>query len=349
MLPLTLLLALHVAPETPGIEYRQPQLASSRDLVGLTFGSGNAIWFSGSTDNGKTFSRPVRVAEQGKLALGRHRGPRIAVDGDTIVITAITSDPAATHGPGHMVASGDLYAWRSTDRGRSWSKAVPVSDVPASAREGLHGLAAGKGLLMTVWLDLRAGGTRLYGSISRDGGATWSKNRLVYASPGGFICECCHPTVRIDSDGRILVMWRNALAGMRDMYVATSRNGGETFRVEKLGEGSWQLKACPMDGGGLAVDGKGNVVTIWRREQTVFLARAGAAEGELGKGKDGAIAVAPSGTIYTAWTTPAGVRILAGDREVMTRPGSFADLTATAAGVVAAFEHEGRIVIEPLP
>jgi hypothetical protein len=56
----------------------------------------------------------------------------------------------------------------------------------------------GNGLIFTTWLDLRAQGTRLYGSTSTDGGATWSPNALVYESPSGSVCECCHPSAAVD-------------------------------------------------------------------------------------------------------------------------------------------------------
>src|SRR5260370_1332262 len=135
---------------------------------------------------------------------------------------------------------------------------VVINDAPAAAREGLHSMVAGGGLLFATWLDDRAQGKRLYGATSKDAGLTWSKNVEVYESPSGTICQCCHPTALIDGNGVIHVMWRNALDGNRDMYVAHSKDGGVSFgRARKLGEGSWELNACPMDGGGLAIDAQG--------------------------------------------------------------------------------------------
>ena len=98
---------------------------------------------------------------------------------------------------------------------------------------------------------------RVYGASSEDGGGTWSASRLVYASPSGAVCTCCHPSVAVDDDGGVSVMFRNALGGSRDMYVARSTDGGRTFPpAAKVGAGTWKLEACPMDGGALAVDGR---------------------------------------------------------------------------------------------
>jgi hypothetical protein len=169
-----------------------------------------------------------------------------------------------------------------------------VNDVPGAAREGLHAMAAAPdGTLACVWLDMRGRGTTLYGSFSRDDGATWSRNQLVYRSPDGTICECCHPSAAYDRSGRLHVMWRNALGGARDMYLSTSSDGGKTFSpARKLGKGTWPLDACPMDGGALAVSSDGSVITFWRRGGEMFVCAPGEPERRVGSGEQG----------WAAWT-----------------------------------------------
>jgi len=127
MLALSLLLTFHLAPDAPNVEYRQPQLAAAPGIVAVTFGAGRAVYFSASRDQGRGFSKPVKVAEAGALALGRHRGPRIAIAPSAIVISAIVG----AQGGGR---DGDLVAWRSADGGKSWSKGMVVNDVPGAAR-----------------------------------------------------------------------------------------------------------------------------------------------------------------------------------------------------------------------
>jgi hypothetical protein len=82
-------------------------------------------------------------------------------------------------------------------------------------------------------------------------------------------------------------MWRNALAGSRDMYFATSLDGGKTFgEARKLGAGTWTLKACPMDGGQIAVSPQGEVFTAWRRDKDIFLTlNDSAIERRIGAGR----------------------------------------------------------------
>src|SRR5262249_21336653 len=135
----------------------------------------------------------------------------------------------------------------------------------------------------------------------------WSKNILIYQSPGGTICECCHPSLAVGGDGAIHAMWRNALDGNRDMYTAVSHDGGLTFgAASKVGEGSWHLQACPMDGGGIVVTRDGKIATTFRREQQVFLANENQPETLLATGKDSALAANKDG-VFVAWTGAEGV------------------------------------------
>lgn len=340
-LVLATMLAANLGPMGPDAPARQPQMAANGSMVALTFGAGKGIYFSASYDAGKTFSAPVKVAEAERLALGRHRGPRVAMSGRATVISAVT------HGP----SDGDLIVWRSTDGGKAWSKGIAINDVPGAAREGLQALAAdAKGNFFAAWLDLRGdSGTKLYGSRSTDGGVTWSKNTLVYQSPDGTICQCCHPSVAIDADGQVLAMWRNWLGGSRDMYLARSRDGATFAKAEKLGAGTWQLNACPMDGGGVAVAG-GRTVTAWRRGEDIFLAEPGKPEMQIGKGKDVAVALNRD-RVFAIWSSGAKIESWSnGEMELLASAGSFPTITALPmGGALAAWEEGGAIVTRSLP
>jgi hypothetical protein len=340
MLYMALLLAMRLAPEAPDAPLKQPQMAVQGSTIAMTYGIGNRVYFVRSTDAGKTFSKPVKVAEAPFVALGMHRGPRIVLAGkDTVAITAITG--------GVRGKEGDLTAWRSTDGGKTWSSGTRVNDIPHAAREGLHGMAARPdGTVWTVWLDLRDKRTVLYGSVSRDRGATWGPNRPVYDSPDGHICECCHPTALLGANGEMLAMWRNWLGGSRDMYVAESKDGG-TWKARKLGSGTWPLNACPMDGGGLAIDTKGVLHSAWRRDGAVYATGDDGKEIELGKGKNPAIAAAKDG-VYIAWQEGPNVVVRKPGGKVTLGPGTFPMLASSGDVVFAAWEQDGAIHVEPV-
>ncbi len=273
---------------------KEPQVAiDGTGHVSIVYGIGNTLYMAQSPDGGNNFGTPRIIGSAGILSLGMRRGPRIAYSGRNLVVSAVFGK----QGGGK---DGELVTWRSPNGGKAWDGPIAVSDMPGAAREGLHGMASSlEGTLACVWLDLRDQGTRLYLSQSRDGGATWSRNVELYRSPTGTICECCHPSVAFDSRGRLLVMFRNALNGARDMYLMRSPDGGKSFSpARKLGNGVWMLDACPMDGGAICAGPTGSVFTFWRRSRTMYSCIEGQPERALGDGVQGWLAAGNSDPYY---------------------------------------------------
>ncbi len=275
---------------------QQPQIAiDSRGSIHVVYGIGPLVQYRRSDDGGKRFSEPIDLAFAHAMSLGMRRGPRLAVSDQAICVSVIGGE----EGKGR---DGDVLARSSFDGGQSWSEPVRVNRVVGSAREGLHAMSGHpNGSMVCVWLDLATGKTEIMSSISADGGRTWKDGVTVYRSPDGSVCECCHPSVTYDEQGHLHVQWRNSLKGARDVYFTTSTDGGQTFRpASKWGTGTWPLNACPMDGGAIAVH-QGKQVSVWRRDQSVFLATQGdATERLLGPGEQPWIAATDQGP-YVVW------------------------------------------------
>jgi hypothetical protein len=178
------------------------------------------------------------------------------------------------------------------------------------AKEGLMALSAGGLSAYAVWLGVRKQkGQNVYGAKSVDGGKTWTKNILVYASPDSTVCECCKPSVAVKGNN-VYVMFRNWLNGNRDLYLINSPDGGKSFgQAEKIGNGSWKLNGCPMDGGGLAIDKSGTPETVWRREGKIYAATSVLSEKEIGEGRSCSIETINDKNIY-AWTENGNVIVL---------------------------------------
>ena len=310
----------------------QPQVAvGAKGEIHVVFGQKDgAIHHTISTDGARTFSAPVKIGALPKLALGMHRGPRIAVAAERVVVTAITHE------------GGDLLAWTSTERGVSWTGPATVNTAPKSAREGLHAMASSGERVAVVWLDLRGSGTELWGALSKNGGASWEPDARIYQSPDGSICQCCAPSLAFGPRGELAAMWRNAVGGARDLYAALSSDGGATFGpAAKLGTGTWKLNACPMDGGGVTFlrAEPGKPFTVWRRDGTVYLARPGAPEESLGEGRDAAVAATTRGPVI-AWQSKAGM--------LVRRPGETArviDAKGSAASLAAAPDGSFAVIV----
>ena len=106
-----------------------------------------------------------------------------------------------------------------------------------------------------------------------------------------------------------------------------------------------------MDGGGLAIDSRGKLVSTWRRENEVYIAEEGSAEKKIETGKDAAIAAGPGG-VYTVWTSSGAVHAQTPGNPkpiVLAAEGAFPQLLAVPHGpMLAAWEDKGQILIQPI-
>jgi hypothetical protein len=263
--------------------------------IHLVYGSGDSILYSYSSDKGKSFSSPSVVSVLPELAASHMRGPQIAATLNGLIITACNN-------------MGDIFSFTKDQSGK-WSQPVKINDVDTIAKENLMALSADGNNAFAVWLDLRDGHNRIYGAKSTDGGKSWSKNRLVYASADTTVCECCKPSVVVKGNN-IFVMFRNWLNGNRDLYLVQSSDGGNSFgQAQKLGNGSWALNGCPMDGGGLAISDNGNAETVWNRKGTIYACEPGGEEKKLGEGKNCTMELVNGKNVY-AWVEDGNVIVM---------------------------------------
>ena len=268
----------------------QPAICvGENESIEMVFGKGNAFYYAASKDKGQSFTLPVLVDSLPGLHLGVSRGPQIASSHHSTVITAIDK-------------KGNLYAYVLNRKTGKWQNHLLINDVPEIAKEGFNALASdGMGTFFVIWLDLREDKkNKIFGATSKDGGQTWSKNKLIYRSPDSTVCECCQPSVTM-KEKQVFVMFRNWISGSRDMYITTSKDGGTNFQpAVKVGTGTWKLNACPMDGGGISLNTSGVLTSVWRRENQLFTATLGESEQLLAQGRNASIATNTKNT-FIAW------------------------------------------------
>jgi len=276
---------------------QMPNLAKDNSgNVHLVYGNGDSILYSYAIDNGNSFSAPATVAVVPGLAASHMRGPQVAATLNGLAVIACTND-------------GDIFSF-TRDASGKWTQAVKINDVDTVAKENLIALAADGNNAFAVWQDLRSGYNQLYGARSTDGGRTWSKNFLVYASPDKEVCSCCKPSVAVKGSN-VYVMFRNWIDGNRDLYLIQSPDGGGSFgQAQKLGKGSWALNGCPMDGGGLVINDAGKPQTVWRREKTIYACEPDKEERVLGVGK-GCTMESVNGKNVYAWEEDGEIVVMA--------------------------------------
>lgn len=274
----------------------QPALAVSDDgTLALVFVADRKAVHVALREPGAPWGAPQLVAETPDIAVGMRRGPRIAWAGEALLVSWI--DTRFDRETRKSTGSGNLTVRRSLDLGAHWSKPERVNGHDESAREGLHAMAASGSHAALIWIDPSGEpkGAKVFAAWSTDGGASFGRDLPVRISPSDSICPCCHPSLCIDADGRATLMWRDSIEGMRDMYLATLTARSERVVDPALiGAGHWQLDACPMDGGALALASDDRKVSVWRREDTVFWSLGTGSQRRLGSGRNASIAV--SGT-----------------------------------------------------
>lgn len=268
-------------------EGQMPDLTKDKNgVLHLVYGNGEKIMYCFSKDDGKSFSQPLLIYTLPKLAASHTRGPQITATTNGLLVTACSN-------------TGNIFSFIKTGTS-NWKMNGKVNDKDTVAKENLMALSSDGNKAYAVWLDLRDGHNKIFGSLSSDGGKNWSKNIKVYESPDKTVCECCKPSV-IMRGNIVYVLFRNWLNGNRDLYLAKSSDGGKSFsKAEKLGTGSWKLNGCPMDGGGLALD-TGNPVTVWNRNGIIYSCKPREEEKEVGKGR-GCTLKNINGKIVYAWT-----------------------------------------------
>lgn len=278
--------AQQVTTATVHVRGQMPSIARDKSgVIHIAYGVRDSLFYISSRD-GKSFSAPALIAVIPGVFTTAMRGPQIAVSSKGVLVTACTK-------------KGDIFAMRHLSNG--WSVPRRLNARPETAKEGLMALAADGPNVFAVWLNVKdPKGQALHGIYSRDGGQTWGSNTTVYDSPDKSICECCKPSVAIKGS-EVFIMYRNWLGGNRDMYLLHAASLGRRFgAAKKQGTGSWPLNACPMDGGGLAIDDFRKPATIWQRAGKIYTTTERTPELLLGDGRNGAIETVRNTTLY-AW------------------------------------------------
>ncbi len=323
-------------PLFPG---KMPALfADERGTLHLTFGRSDTIFYAAAADGGLSFTKPIAAGVLPDLVAGAKRGPQVAANSQAIVITAVNR-------------AGNLFAYRLDRSHGTWQAGGSLNDVPDVAKEGFQGLAVGgDGTFHAAWLDLRNDRhNKIMGSTSTDGGRTWKANRVLYRSPDSTVCECCQVSVAAQGQ-HVYVQFRNFLNGSRDLHLLHSADWGRSYApAQKLGQGTWQLNACPMDGGRVALGAGGRPFTVWRREGTVYFCEPGQPEQAVAEGRNCTLTATTDGPLL-AWESRGTLFVKSPRSEaVAVGEGQLPSLAATRTSAVCAWEQNGQVMVARLP
>jgi hypothetical protein len=192
------------------------------------------IYFSKSTNRGRTYSTPVAISNQDSAANGAL--PAVGPNGEVYVVW------------GSFDAADRLWFDRSLDEGDTWLNPDIVIDtyveppsplepgfrnalIPAIAVDRSGGPFHGR--IYVVWPDARFGDPDIMVSYSDDQGDTWSGAARVNDDAIGNGADQFFPWVVIDDNGHVHVTFLDRRDDpdnhLYAMYLATSTDGGAGF------------------------------------------------------------------------------------------------------------------------
>ncbi len=231
--------------------------------------SGADLVFQSSPDLGESFAETMRVNDVvGEVNDHGENSPQLLTSPDEAMLYAVWNGRDSRNPEAPAIRFSKAGSMRI-----SWSPAVTVNDDGKAVSHSFQTAAvAPDGTIYIAWLDGRdgrgatdgatGGTTSTYMTKSTDGGNTWSKNVRV----GTNVCPCCRVTWGF-VNGKVILGWRYVEAGdIRDIYVATSEDKGDTWgKAAPVFKDGWKIKGCPHVGPAMAVM-NGKLYVTWFTE-----------------------------------------------------------------------------------
>src|SRR5207247_419810 len=189
----------------------------------------NDVYFSKSTDGGRSFSTNVYVND---VAPQAQQEPDIAVDSaaNPVLVHVVWTDyrNLGTTGP-------DIYYANSTDGGLSFNPNVRLNTDAGAAEQGSPAIAVAPDRSVdVVWRDSRvpAQGADIYFTKSTDRGIMWVPGTSGKHGVGNV--PQTEPSIAVNETGSIFVAWTDYRNGINnaDIYATRSTNGGSSFAAE---------------------------------------------------------------------------------------------------------------------
>src|SRR2546422_1363486 len=212
---------------------------------------GDDIYFTKSSDGGRTWSTPLRVNDDiGNVAQAQ---PRVALDPANNIYIAWTDTRGGTN---------DIYFSKSINGGASFSANVRVNDVTTNSQSepSLALDLVNPHLVHVVWTDTRTPimGPDIYYANSTNGGLSFNPSVRLNDDVGG--AEQSTPAIAVAPNRNAYVVWRDP-RGSPEVYYTRSLDLGATWSLNTYvnGDAGNVDQRTPT----IAIDAAGTVYVAW--------------------------------------------------------------------------------------
>lgn len=251
-------------------------VVDARGVVHVVTGYAHDAYYFQSTDNGRTFSTPLKLnGPEGVTTTMGERGPKLALgkDGSVHICWADQWKPGI-----HVFAR---YT-RSLDGGKTFPPPKAISDVWGF--DGLTMTADAAGNVLAFWhitddrKPAEKHATWLYMVRSTDNGDTFANSEpLKIVGHNGLACSMCQLRAITTADGRVCLAFRSASDNIRDFYILTSKVTENNFTAVRVNTDAWLLDSCPMCGPELTLAPDGRAYCAVMTSHKVYWSVANAA------------------------------------------------------------------------
>ena len=229
----------------------------------LAWTANGVVSVAQSSDKGRTFSIPVKIAEHGKsLDAGSDARPQIVADARNNVFLAYAFFKDSNW-------NAQINIARSSDSGKTFTAPQSLVNDGSSQRFPSVVIRPDHSIFI-AWVDKRlvadakkAGQQRLGGSIaysfSSDAGNSFAPEKLANESS----CECCRIGASIDPQGGVGIIYRAIFpGGIRDhaTQIITPSTAG---KVQRVSRDEWKTDVCPHHGPSIAISSARKMHVAW--------------------------------------------------------------------------------------
>ncbi len=191
---------------------------------------------------GSSFTSPLQVNPAAINTFAQSwAGPDLASFGDTIYV-------AMKHTP-ENINTNYAYLAHSYDGGNTFSAPVRVDNIDTNMSRFPIVTTTATGNPLVAFMKFNAAFNDAHYVVSRstDFGMTFTGDALA-SGASGTVCDCC-PASIISAGGKAIMLFRNNLSNIRDIWAGVSSDGGATFSSHMATDNTnWMIMSCPASG-----------------------------------------------------------------------------------------------------